>query len=40
MICRHPLVKYDENTSEHEEKHTEDPIPHFTFKMGPFDREN
>jgi hypothetical protein len=40
MICRHPLVKYDENTSEHREKHTEDSSPRFTLKMGPFDKEN
>ena len=40
MIYRHPLVKYEENTSKHREKHTEDPAPHLTYKMGAFDREN
>ena len=40
MICRHPQVKYEENTSEHSKKHTKDPIPRLTYKMGPFDREN
>ena len=40
MFCRHPQVKYEENTSEHSEKHTEDPVPRLTYKRGPHDRAN